>query len=62
MGAGEVSDMDEGDRDVERYREAANSALGQLEWLVSYFHRIRKPGIAASLDENRKTIAKRYRL
>jgi hypothetical protein len=54
--------MDEGQRDVERYREAANRALEQLEWLVSYFHRIRKPDIAASLDKNRKTIVKRHRL
>jgi hypothetical protein len=28
------------DREIDRYREAAISALGQLEWIVEYIHKI----------------------
>jgi hypothetical protein len=47
------------DREIERYREASDSALDQLEWVVGYLHKIRKPEIASALDRNRKEILKR---
>jgi hypothetical protein len=51
------NDPQEGpDREVERYREAAISALGQLEWVVGYLYKIRKPQIARAVDRNRKQI------
>jgi hypothetical protein len=46
------------DAEIERYREAADSALWQLEWIVGYLHKIRKPQIARVLDRNRKQILK----
>jgi hypothetical protein len=46
------------DAEIERYREATDSALGQLEWIVGYLHKIRKPEIARALDRNRKQILK----
>jgi hypothetical protein len=46
------------DAEIERYQEAADSALGQLEWIVGYLHEIRKPEIARALDRNRKQILK----
>jgi hypothetical protein len=44
------------DLEIERYREAVVSALGQLEWIVGYLHKIHKPAIALALDRNRKQI------
>ena len=44
------------DREVERYRQAATTALEMLEWTVGYLHRIRKDQIAAALDQNRRKI------
>jgi hypothetical protein len=49
------------DAEIERYREATDSALGQLEWIVGYLHKIRKPEIARALDRNRKQILKDMR-
>jgi hypothetical protein len=46
------------DAEIEQYREAADSALGQLEWIVAYLHQIRKPQLARALDQNRKQILK----
>jgi hypothetical protein len=54
------SDRQQGlDREIERYREASESALGQLEWVVEYLYKIRKPQIARVLDQNRKQILRR---
>jgi hypothetical protein len=49
------------DREIEQYREAATSALGQLEWIVNYLYTIRKPQIAKALDRNRTQIIKDIR-
>jgi hypothetical protein len=49
------------DREAERYRKAAESALGQLEWVVEYLHQIRRPALARALDRNRKQIRKDIR-
>jgi hypothetical protein len=45
------------DGEIERYREAAQAALGQLEWTVGYLDRIHKRQIARALDRNRRQIA-----
>jgi hypothetical protein len=47
--------------EIERYREATASALGQLEWIISYFLRIGKPDIASVLNRNRKRIVESVR-
>jgi hypothetical protein len=44
------------DQETDRYREAAASALGQLEWIVGYLNKIGKREIARALDRNRKRI------
>ena len=49
------------DREIEQYREACVSALGQLEWIVAYLYKIHKPQIARALDRNRKQIVKDIR-
>jgi hypothetical protein len=49
------------DREIERYREAAASTLGQLEWVVRYLYEIRKPALARALDRNRKQIIESIR-
>jgi hypothetical protein len=46
------------DRGIERYREAANSAPGQLEWIVDYLYKIRKAEIAKALGRDRRQIIK----
>jgi hypothetical protein len=52
---------DQHDQEQERYRLAAAAALEQLEWAVSYLHRLRKSEIARALDRNRRQIAERLR-
>jgi hypothetical protein len=47
--------------EIERYREATASALGQLEWIISYFLKIGKPEIASVLNRNRKRIVESVR-
>ena len=49
------------DDEIERYREATASALGQLEWIVGYLHTIRKGAIARALDRNRRRIIEEIR-
>jgi hypothetical protein len=48
-------------READRYREAAELALGQLQWCVNYLYRIRRPTLAAPLDRNRKHILSEVR-
>ena len=40
------------EEEASRYRRAADETLDQLEWCVNYLYRIRKPRIAAVLDQN----------
>ena len=54
--------MDEEQRIAERYREAAELALEQLEWVISLLYRLQKASIAEVLERNRRTIVKRYGL
>ena len=41
---------------AERYRQAAEDALGQLDWCIGYLHGIRKVRISAQLARNRTYI------
>lgn len=49
------------DRDEEtaRYRQAAELALGQLEWCVEYLRSIRKFRLAQQLAKNHAEISRR---
>lgn len=42
--------------DADRYRQAAEDALGQLDWCIGYLHGIRKTAISAQLAKNRAYI------
>ena len=42
--------------DTQRYRQAAEDALQQLDWCIGYIHGIRKTGISRSLSRNRSYI------
>ena len=41
---------------TERYRQAAEDALGQLDWCIGYLHGIRKTRISVALAKNRTYI------
>jgi hypothetical protein len=41
---------------ADRYRQAAEDALGQLDWCIGYLHGIRKQRISAQLAKNRAYI------
>jgi hypothetical protein len=45
--------------EVDRYRQAAEVALQQLDWTINYLHRIRKPEIARALAKNHAYIRRR---
>jgi len=47
--------------EAERYREAAEATLEQLDWCIGYLHRIRKPALADALSRNRAEIRRRLR-
>jgi hypothetical protein len=49
------------DREIERYREAAETALDQLDWCIDYLYRVGKPDIARALARNRSQIRKLLR-
>jgi hypothetical protein len=40
----------------ERYRQAAEDALQQLDWCIGYLHGIRKGTISSQLARNRRYI------
>jgi hypothetical protein len=42
--------------EAERYRQAAEDALQQLDWCIGYLHGIRKVGISRALARNRNYI------
>lgn len=46
-------------KQAERYRDAAEDALGQLDWCIGYLHGIRKHQISAQLAKNRAYIRRR---
>jgi hypothetical protein len=41
---------------TERYRQAAEDALQQLDWCIGYLHGIRKSNISTQLAKNRSYI------
>lgn len=41
---------------TDRYRQAAEDALGQLDWCIGYLHGIHKERISAQLAKNRAYI------
>lgn len=42
--------------EAERYRQAAEDALGQLDWCIGYLHGIHKDRVSAALAKNRAYI------
>ena len=44
--------------EVDRYRQAAEDALQQLDWAIGYLHGIRKTDISRALAKNRSYIRK----
>jgi hypothetical protein len=45
--------------ETDRYRQAADDALQQLDWTIGYLHGIRKTEISKALAKNRSYIRKR---
>jgi hypothetical protein len=57
MARGDDRDTDRQGRDeLERYRQAAEDALGQLDWCIGYLHGIRKLDVSRALAKNRSHI------
>jgi hypothetical protein len=50
---------DDNREEVERYRQAAEDALQQLDWCIGYLHGIRKTEISRVLSRNRSHIRSR---
>jgi hypothetical protein len=55
-GDDEQRDRDNRDGEVERYRQAAEDALQQLDWCIGYLHGIRKLDVSRALAKNRSYI------
>jgi hypothetical protein len=51
-----MADDDRNQKDAERYRQAAEDALQQLDWCIGYLHGIRKVKISRALAQNRGVI------
>jgi hypothetical protein len=49
----EATDVEE---EAQRYRQAADDALQQLDWCIGYLHGIGKVAISRSLSRNRNFI------
>jgi hypothetical protein len=47
------------DWEVERYRQATEDALQQLDWCIGYLHGIRKLEVSRALARNRSYIRSR---
>jgi hypothetical protein len=45
--------------EMERYREAAEDLMSQLDWAIGYLHGIRKPEVSNVLAKNRAFIRKK---
>jgi hypothetical protein len=56
QGDDEQRDRDNRDGEVERYRQAAEDALQQLDWCIGYLHGIRKLDVSRALAKNRSYI------
>jgi hypothetical protein len=51
-----AEDDDRREEELERYRQAAEDALQQLDWCIGYLHGIRKTDISRALAKNRSHI------
>jgi hypothetical protein len=51
-----MAQADDYQQETERYRQAAEDALQQLDWCIGYLHGIRKVGISRALARNRGVI------
>jgi hypothetical protein len=56
QGDDEQRNRDNRDGEVERYRQAAEDALQQLDWCIGYLHGIRKLDVSRALAKNRSYI------
>ena len=58
MARGDDDDRQNGNRDeeCERFRQAAEDALQQLDWCIGYLHGIRKLDVSRALARNRSFI------
>ena len=56
QGDDEQRNQDNHDGEVERYRQAADDALQQLDWCIGYLHGIRKLNVSRALAKNRSYI------
>jgi hypothetical protein len=57
MARGDDGQTDRDNREeVERYRQAAEDALQQLDWCIGYLHGIRKLDVSRALAKNRSYI------
>jgi hypothetical protein len=56
QGDDEQRNQDNRDGEVERYRQAAEDALQQLDWCIGYLHGIRKLDVSRALAKNRSYI------
>jgi hypothetical protein len=54
-----TEDRDDRSDEVERYRQAAEDALQQLDWCIGYLHGIRKVEVSRALAKNRTHIRRR---
>jgi hypothetical protein len=58
--SGSNSKQDESKQDeTDRYKQAADDALQQLDWAIGYLHGIRKVEISKALAKNRSFIRRR---
>jgi hypothetical protein len=55
----ERDSSDSKNEETDRYRQAAEDALQQLDWAIGYLHGIRKVEISKALAKNRSYIRKR---
>jgi len=44
--------------EAERYRQAAEDTLAQLDWCIAYLQRNRSVSLARALERNRREIAR----
>jgi hypothetical protein len=58
MARGDDGKNDDSDarEELERYRQAAEDALQQLDWCIGYLHGIRKLDVSRALAKNRSHI------
>lgn len=51
--------LDGRQKEIRRYRQAADDALQQLDWCIGYLHGIREVRISRALAHNRNVIRKK---